>query len=147
MNSTAVPTIKGKSGIFYFGGVYGMNMIDPDNVEPVRNVTEVTLTKIEVLGKEVQIAEVDLEEEFEEHPGRIVEFEGEYYSSENVTYLEEIVLDYKHRFFSIEFSALNNLQSGSLQYSYIMENLETDWNHAGSRNYVSYANMKAGSYL
>jgi signal transduction histidine kinase len=28
-----------------------------------------------------------------------------------------------------------------------MENLETDWNNAGSRNYVSYANMKAGSYL
>jgi signal transduction histidine kinase len=28
-----------------------------------------------------------------------------------------------------------------------MENLETDWNQAGSRNYVSYANMKAGSYL
>ena len=65
-----------------------------------RNVTEVTLTKLEVLGKEVKIAGVDLEEEFEENPGRIVEFEGEYYSSENVTYMEEIVLDYKHRFFS-----------------------------------------------
>lgn len=138
---------SGNSGQLYFGGVYGMNVIDPNNVAPVRNVTEVTLTQIEVLGKEVRIAEVDLEEEFEEHPGRIVEFEGEYYSSENVTYLEEIVLDYKHRFFSIEFSALNNLQSGNLRYSYIMENLETDWNNAGSRNYVSYANMKAGSYL
>ena len=28
-----------------------------------------------------------------------------------------------------------------------MENLETDWNNAGTRNYVSYANMKAGTYL
>jgi len=138
---------RGHNGLLYFGGVYGMNIIDPNAVAPVRNVTEVTLTKIEVLGKEVQIADVDLEEEFEEYPGLIAEFEGEYYSSENVTYLEEIVLDYRHRFFSIEFSALNNLQSGSLNYSYIMENLETDWNQAGSRNYVSYANMKAGSYL
>jgi ligand-binding sensor domain-containing protein/signal transduction histidine kinase len=138
---------RGHNGLLYFGGVYGMNIIDPNAVAPVRNVTEVTLTKIEVLGKEVQIADVDLEEEFEEFPGRIVEFEGEYYSRENVTYLEEIVLDYRHRFFSIEFSALNNLQSGRLNYSYIMENLETDWNQAGSRNYVSYANMKAGSYL
>jgi len=138
---------KGASGQLYFGGVYGLNMIDPNNVKPVRNVTEVTLTQIEVLGKEVQIAGVDLEEEFEERPGRIVEFEEGYYSSENVTYMEEIEMDYKHRFFSIEFSALNNLQSGNLRYSYIMENLETDWNNAGSRNYVSYANMKAGSYL
>ena len=29
----------------------------------------------------------------------------------------------------------------------MMENLETDWNNAGTRNYVSYANMKAGSYV
>jgi ligand-binding sensor domain-containing protein len=63
---------RGMGGLLYFGGVYGMNVIDPNSVDPVRNVTEVTLTEIEVLGKEVKIAEVDLEEEFEEHPGRIV---------------------------------------------------------------------------
>ncbi len=138
---------RGHDGRLFFGGVYGLNVIDPNLLEPVRNVTEVTLTKLEVLGKDVKIAGVDLEEEFEEYPGRIVEFEGEFYTSENVTYMEEIVLDYKHRFFSIEFSALNNLQPGKLQYSYIMENLETDWNNAGTRNYVSYTNMKPGSYL
>jgi signal transduction histidine kinase len=138
---------RGRDGKLYFGGVYGLNVIDPSIMAPVRNVTEVTITQLEVLGKEVKIAGVDLEEQFLEHPGRIVEFEGDYYCSENVTYLEEIVLDYSHRFFSIEFSALNNLQAGKLNYSYIMENLETEWNNAGPRNYVSYANMKAGSYL
>jgi len=94
----------------------------------------------------VKIAGVDIEDLFEKEPGRIIEYEGEYYASENPTYMEEIVLDYNHRFFSVEFSALNNPQTGKLQYSYIMENLETEWNNAGSRNYVSYANMKAGSY-
>ena len=29
----------------------------------------------------------------------------------------------------------------------MMENLDTDWTRAGTRNYVSYTNMKAGSYL
>ncbi|MCK5137269.1 MAG: ATP-binding protein [Bacteroidales bacterium] len=138
---------RGGDGRLYFGGVYGLNVIDPSSIEPSSNVTEVTLTKLEVLGKDVLIAGVDLEEAFEEDPNRIIEFEGEYYSSENITYMEEIVLDYNHRFFSIEFSALNNLQQGKLQYSYIMENLETEWNNVGSRNYVSYANMKTGSYL
>lgn len=138
---------KGHGGRLFFGGVYGLNVIDPDKLEPVRNVTQVTLTKLEVMGKDVMIAGVDLEEEFIDEPGRVVEFEGEYYSSENVTYIEEIVLDYKNRFFSVEFSALNNLQSSKLQYSYIMENLEPDWNNAGTRNYVSYTNMRPGSYL
>jgi signal transduction histidine kinase/ligand-binding sensor domain-containing protein len=138
---------RGESGKLYFGGVYGLNVIDPASIAPARNVTQVTLTKLEVLGKEVRVAGVDLEEEYEEHPGRIVEYEDEFYTKENITYMEEIELDYKHRFFSVEFSALNNLQTGKLQYSYIMENLEEDWNNAGTRNYVSYANMKAGSYL
>lgn len=138
---------KGHSGKLYFGGVYGLNVIDPGDIEPDHNVTQVTLTKLEILGKEVRVAGVELEEEFFGHPGRIVEHEGEFYSRENVTYMEEIELDYRHRFFSIEFSALNNLQSGKLSYAYILENLEEDWNNAGSRNYVSYANMKAGSYL
>jgi signal transduction histidine kinase/ligand-binding sensor domain-containing protein len=138
---------RGHSGKLFFGGVYGMNVIDPEAIQPVTKVTNVTLTKLEVMGQEVRIGGVDLEEEFEEVPGRIIEFEGNYYSSENVSYLEEIVLDYRHRFFSVEFSALNNLQTGDLSYSYIMENLETGWNNAGSRNYVSYTNMKAGTYL
>ena len=137
---------RGHDGRLYFGGVYGFNVIDPSRIEPIQNVTEVTLTELEVLGEKVLIAGVDLEEQFEEDPGTIIEYEGDYYSSENVTYMEEIVLDYKHRFFSIEFSALNTPQPGKLRYSYIMENLETEWNNAGTRNYVSYANMKAGEY-
>jgi len=138
---------KGASGKLYFGGVYGLNVFDPESIEPEKNVPEVTLTKLEVLGKEVLIAGIDLEEEFEEHPGRIVEFEENFYTNENVTYMEEIILDYRHRFFSVEFAALNNLQSGDLHYSYIMENLDMDWNNSGTRNYVSYTNMKAGTYL
>jgi signal transduction histidine kinase/ligand-binding sensor domain-containing protein len=138
---------KGASGKLYFGGVYGMNIIDPDAVEPVTKVPEVTLTKLEVLGKEVQIAGIEIEDEFEEHPDQVVESEENFYTRENVTYMEQIRLDYKHRFFSVEFAALNNLETGDLNYSYIMENLETDWNNAGTRNYVSYSNMKAGTYL
>ncbi len=137
---------KGRNGKLYFGGVYGMNVIDPSQIEPSREVAEVTLTKLEVLGKEVKVAGAEIEERFEENPAAIIEFEGDFYTNENVTYMEEIVLDYKHRFFSIEFAALNNLQPGKLKYSYIMENLDTEWNNAGTRNYISYANIRPGSY-
>jgi len=138
---------KGPSGKLYFGGVYGLNVFEPEAIDPVRNVPGVTLTQLEVLGKEVLIAGIDLEEEFEEYPGKIIEFEENFYSKENISYMEEIILDYRHRSFSVEFAALNSLQTGDLRYSYMMENLDTDWNKAGTRNYVSYTNMKAGSYL
>ena len=137
---------RGRDHKLYFGGVYGMNVIDPNIIDPVEKVPQVTLTDLEVLGKKVRIAGIDLEDQFNENPVNIIEYEGEFYSSENVTYLEEIVLDYKYRFFSVEFAALNNLQSDDLDYAYIMENLEPEWTLAGKRNYVSYANMKAGTY-
>jgi ligand-binding sensor domain-containing protein/signal transduction histidine kinase len=137
---------RGRSGKLYFGGVYGLNVIDPSRVEPTRNVTQLTLTRLEVMGREVRVAGIELEEQFEKEPGNIIEYEGEFYSGENVTYLEQIVLDYRHRFFSIEFTGLNNLQSHKLRYSYMMENLDDEWNNAGSRNYVSYTNMPSGSY-
>jgi signal transduction histidine kinase/ligand-binding sensor domain-containing protein len=138
---------RGRDGKLYFGGVYGLNVIDPAAIDPVEKVSQVTLTNLEILGKKVLIAGIDLEEQFNENPVSIIEYEGEYYSSQNVSYLEEIVLDYKYRYFSLEFAALNSRQSGKLNYAYIMENLEPEWTHAGKRNYVSYANMKAGSYV
>ena len=137
---------RGRDSKLYFGGVYGLNVIDPEIIDPVEKVPQVTLTDLEVLGKKARIAGIDLEEQFNENPLSIIEYEGEFYSSENVTYLEEIVLDYKYRYFSVEFAALNNLQSDKLNYAYIMENLESEWTQAGKRNYVSYANMKAGTY-
>ncbi|MFO7671358.1 MAG: two-component regulator propeller domain-containing protein, partial [Bacteroidales bacterium] len=137
---------RGRDGKLYFGGVYGLNVIDPAAIDPVEKVSQVTLTNLEILGKKVLIAGIDLEEQFNENPVSIIEYEGEYYSSENVSYLEEIVIDYKYRYFSVEFAALNSRQSGKLNYAYIMENLEPEWTRAGKRNYVSYANMKAGSY-
>jgi len=136
----------GQNGKLYFGGVYGLNIIDPESIEPVTEVNDVTLTSLEILGKEVQVAKADIEELFEEHPNDIIEYEGAFYSSENVTYMEKIVLDYNERFFSVEFSAMNGLLSGDMSYSYIMENLEEEWTNAGNRNYVSYANMRPGPY-
>jgi len=101
---------RGRDGKLYFGGVYGLNVIDPAAIDPAEKVAQVTLTNLEILGKEVLIAGIDLEEQFNENPLSIIEYEGEFYSSENVSYLEEIVLDYNYRYFSVEFAALNNRQ-------------------------------------
>ena len=137
---------KGIDGMLYFGGVYGVTRIDPDKVIPDPNLTEVCITKLEVMGKDVMIAPAELEEMFEEEPHAIIEIEKEYYLKENPAYIEKFILDYRERFFSIEFSALNNLNPENLRYAYKMDNLDEDWNYAGFRNYVSYANMKAGDY-
>jgi len=77
----------------------------------------------------------------------LVEMVENYYLPAHVTYLDMVRLNYKQRFFSIEFAALNHHMPEKLNYRYRMQNLEDHWNLAGSRNYVTYANMKPGTYI
>jgi signal transduction histidine kinase len=137
---------RGISGKLYFGGVYGLNIIDPDRITPSGNGSEVVITKLEVLGKEVQVADSSLIEEIEKESGRIILANNEYYLSENISFAQKIVLDYEHRFFSLEFSALNNPLPEKVEYSYKIDELDKNWNFAGNRNYVTYANINPGAY-
>lgn len=138
---------KGHSGILYFGGVYGINLIDPGSIKPSGNDVNVIITKLEILGSEVGILpparlNVRLSDQT-----MISEEDGRYYLPKDITFTEEIKLDHKYRFISLEFSALNSPQPDKLGYSYYMENLDKTWKDAGKRNYVSYANMPPGNYI
>ena len=137
---------KGFSGKLYFGGVYGLNIIEPDQLKPVEDISQVIITKLEVLGRELPILPPSGIQQRDVTTNKVIEWEGNLYLTNNISFLSEIVLDYKYRFLSIEFSALNNPISEKTSYAYLMENLEDEWNYSGERNYVSYANMKSGSY-
>jgi ligand-binding sensor domain-containing protein/signal transduction histidine kinase len=137
---------KGFSGRMYFGGVYGMNIIEPEKTAIPTGMSEVVITKLEILGHEVKVLPPGESQRNDITSNVVVEINGEYFLPENISFLQEIILDYRFRFFSIEFSALNNPLTSNNGYAYQMENLENEWNYSGERNYVSYANMKSGTY-
>jgi ligand-binding sensor domain-containing protein/signal transduction histidine kinase len=141
----------GRSGVIYGGGVYGMNIINPSEIVPVENNAEIIVSRLEILGKEVTVAPVgsyiEEEEENDAEPDQLIEIVDNFYLPIHVTYLSEIKLNYRQRFFSIEFAALNHHMPEKLNYRHRMVNLEDHWNIAGNRNYVTYANMKPGVYI
>jgi ligand-binding sensor domain-containing protein/two-component sensor histidine kinase len=57
-----------------------------------------------------------------------------------------IELSYTQNYFSLEYVALNYTRSKFNRYAYKMEGLDKKWNDAGSRRYVSYANLDEGTY-
>jgi signal transduction histidine kinase/ligand-binding sensor domain-containing protein len=138
---------KGESGYLYFGGVYGLNIIDPAKILPVDNHAELVISRLEILSKEVLILKDEMMVDTGNLKNELIETAQGYYLSEHVSYLDEIRLNYKQRFFSIEFAALNHHIPEKLNYRYRMSNLEDHWNYAGTRNYVTYANMKPGNYV
>ena len=137
---------KGHSGLLYFGGVYGLNIIDPDIIIPQENKYEIVITKLEILGTEVEVLPPERKVRNGIPAHKVIEEDGSFYMQENISYAEEIILDYKHRFLSFEFSTLNNHNTGKENYAYMMEGLDKEWLSAGNRNYVSYASMNDGTY-
>ncbi len=140
----------GRSGKIYAGGVYGMNIIDPSKIVPEKNHAEIIISRLEILGKEVAVMPQNVygaEEGTEDEGEQLIEIVDNYFLPIHVTYVDKIKLNYKQRFFSIEFAALNHHMPEKLNYIYRMVNLEDHWNPVGNRNFVTYANMKPGVYI
>jgi ligand-binding sensor domain-containing protein/signal transduction histidine kinase len=137
----------GASGKLYAGGVYGLNIIDPEEMKPQRNTAELIITQLEILGKKVYIAPSGIPVEKRKFTGEVIQYNENYYLEKDIAYLDQIRLKYNERSFSIEFIAMNHPSPEKLSYRYRMTNLEDEWNNVGRRNYVTYGNMRPGNYL
>jgi ligand-binding sensor domain-containing protein/signal transduction histidine kinase len=138
---------KGSSNKLYFAGVYGLNIIEPDKIPIAENNAQVVFTKLEVLGKDVKTADLNYTWNREISPSKIVPYNKGFIASKSIAYLDEIILEYSHRLFSVQFAALNTPNLNKIEYAYMMKHLDEDWNYSGNRNYVSYTNMQPGEYV
>jgi signal transduction histidine kinase len=138
---------RGQSGKHYWGGVYGLNIVDPKNIVPAKNRSNVVITKLEILGKEVGVRNPASDGINTDESNKIVVEGVNLYTSRSISFTSEIVLNYAQRFLSFEFNALNKPSTQKVNYAYRMENMEDDWNYSGERNFVTYANMEPGTYV
>lgn len=134
---------RGHSGNIYFGGVYGLNIIDPDMIGAYRNQSKMVISRIEILGRDVKVQSGG---NSLVKRNKIIKDSLNYCIQENISYASEIILDYYIRYFSLEFIDLGNMHSTNTNYTYIMEGLDESWHNSGNRNFVSYANMQPGKY-
>ena len=133
---------RGYSGNLYFGGVYGLNFIDPDVVGENTDHSQLVLSGLEILGNDVKVRSgVNNNKR-----NRVVMDSVHYFIPQHISYAKELLLDYDIRYFSLEFVDLGNMNNSNISYAYIMEGLDDSWHNSGSRNYVLYANIPPGKY-
>jgi len=133
---------QGKSGTFYFGGVYGLNYINPSKKYKQDVQHEVAITKLEIHGQPVEVSS-----ELSNTNKIFYSKENDTYAySKNIAYTDSIELDYEHRFISFEFSTLSNLSPDKINYAYRLKGLEKKWVYSNKRNFASYSNLSPGTY-
>ncbi len=119
--------VKSNDGEMFFGTVQGFISFYPDSIRYKREIPPVMLTGLKINQQSISPGESSILDKL-------------------ITYSDFIELSYNQNNISLEFAALNYIQSGRNQYKYKLEGFNDDWIHAGNRTNVDYTNLKPGSY-
>lgn len=117
---------KGIDGTMYFGGINGIVIFKPDSIRDNPYIPPVVITDFQIFNENVPISSVGSP------------------LTKSISETDEIVLTWREKVFSFEFSALHYAAPEQNKYMYKMEGFDPEWQEVGSRRYVSYTNLPAG---
>lgn len=116
--------MKSKSGDIYFGGIYGYNYFNPNNLVSNKKDVSVVFTKFRL--------ENDKDEEFKDE--------------EPIFLKDEVLLDYNQRSFTIRFQPTDLSQPELLNYKYQLEGSDEGEIIIGSQNEIHFNSLSHGDY-
>ena len=120
---------KRQDGSLVFGGNLGFEVIRPEKINPVLPVTRIELTKFLLFNREVST------------------YQKESPLKKSISFSDNIKLKYFQSSFSIDYSALNFLDPGKIEYSYKLDNFDRNWNNVGNQHRATYTNLSPGKYV
>ncbi len=113
----------------FFGGPGGVTYFHVDRLNFNENPPKIRFTNFFLFNKKI------------ENYGKREILEKE------ISSVDEIVLDYKHNFFTIEFLAFNYINPQRNRYMCKLEGFDKDWIERGNERNMSYTNLLPGKYL
>ncbi len=117
-----------KDGTIYFGYSKGFVSINPDKVKDNLFKPYVALTQLRIANKEVVV-------------GGDSPLKG---SLDDIDYLK---LSHKQNFITIEFAALDYVESKRISYAYKLDGFDTDWVVSNKQRTANYTNLSPGKYI
>lgn len=122
---------KSRSGLLYFGGGNGFNVISPEHMRSEPFDPPLVMTSFQVFNREVPI-------------GR----DGKDPSLLSVTIGEtkSIKLPYKSSVITFIFASLNYTDREKKKYAFMLEGFDKTWNYVNLKRSVTYTNLDPGFY-
>ncbi|MBL4561429.1 MAG: response regulator [Labilibaculum sp.] len=124
---------KCKNGDLVFGGHDGFIRFSPEQITKSGFISPVKFTGLFVSNREVT-------------PG--IEIDGRKILEQEITFTENLTLDYASSSFSIEFSSLHFGNRNGIRYAYKLEEEDSEWTYInGESGRASYPKLRPGKYL
>ena len=113
---------KAKDGRMYFGGIGGISAFYPDKLRFNSTPPPVVLTNFKVFNKP-------------------------YLLEQDISLLQEILLNYNENYLTFEFAALDYTAPEQNTYAYKLDGFDADWIYPGAMRQATYSNLPPGEYI
>ncbi len=121
---------KTRSGQMLFGSISGFNLFNPEEVILEETNVPQVFTDLKIFNKSVPIGEG-------KKPVLI----------KSISETDHLVLNYDQNMFTVEFAALNFVNSEKNLYSYMLDGFNRKWNEPGRNRSATFTNLNPGDYL
>ncbi|MBN2774576.1 MAG: response regulator, partial [Prolixibacteraceae bacterium] len=121
---------KAKSGELLFGSISGFNVFNPEEIVPYNTNVPIVLTDLKIFNKSVEIGD-----------------DKKSVLTKSISETNELTLDFSQNVFTIEFAALNYVNSENNLYSYYLEGFDRDWNEPSNIRTATYTNLNPDEYI
>ena len=117
---------KASNGRIFFGSTSGFNSFLPFQIKANTVMPPVYVTTLSILNQE-------------EHNASGLPLD--------LTLTKEITIGYgDSKMVSLSFASLSYCSPEKIQYAYMLEGFDQDWNYVGNQNSATYTNLPAGTY-
>lgn len=122
-------SFKLRNGELIFGGINGFNKFNPSDILDEDTDVELVFTELRIFNKPVMIGS-----------------DKNSILKKSISLTDQIVLQYSQKVFSLEFTALDFINSSGNLYSYFLEGFDKEWNEPSSSRVATYTNLNPGDY-
>ncbi|MFK7923895.1 MAG: two-component regulator propeller domain-containing protein [Bacteroidia bacterium] len=121
-----------KTGILYFGGIKGLNLIHPAQLKETEEEPNILFTDFKVFNQSMRVGVLDDDREILPAPIEVA---------------KNIYLDYTDNSFSLSFASTDFVNPQENQFEYMMEGFDANWQLSSlGQHSVTYTNLTPGKY-
>lgn len=126
--------LKARNGDFYFGGIHGFNVFNPQRMVYNKKAAKPVFTAFKLFNSEIR--------ENTAYKGRVV-------LQQPINRTQELRLRYNENYITLEFSGLNYVNPRQTFFRYRLENFDKNWTEisTGGQGSATYTGLAAGTYL
>jgi signal transduction histidine kinase/ligand-binding sensor domain-containing protein len=113
----------------FFGGMKGIDIVVPDKLKLNMKPPRVLITGLKIFNKGINT------------------YSENGVLKKHITYTKRIRLKYNQNVISLEFLAVNMINTEKNEYAYKLEGLDKEWTYAGKNREVTYTNLDPKKYI